>query len=175
MTSTVVLDLDAFAAGSRHLTPAVSAALAEAAVVCLELQGHATGVPAHGDAEPATIHWSPLDPRAQASHADTQRATEDGAVALAALHVKERHGFEPVRQSRKGPGFDWYLLPATPEEPFDDARCLEVSGVLEDHRYGMESRLKRKVKQILDGGSGLPGYAVVVGFQTPAIRVQVVP
>ncbi len=169
--SAQVIDLAAFSAGTRKLSPAVAHAHAEAAAVCLELEGHVSGVRMVGDVDGVPIIWADLDPRAVDSHGDLQRATEEGAVAIAIIIVKNRYGYDTVRQARKGPGFDWYLQRGTPEDPFDGAACLEVSGLLDDTPEALSHRLRRKLKQIRAGGAGLPGFAVVVGFASPAVRV----
>jgi hypothetical protein len=54
------------------------------------------------DGKPVIILCSELDPRANASHADRQDATEEGAVALAITLVREGTDFDVVQRSWKG-------------------------------------------------------------------------
>lgn len=170
---TTVLNLDTFAEGTRYLSPAKASAMAEAAVVCLQHQGHHPGV--HLDGEDVQLLWSSLDSRAEMSHQDLQEATEDGATAVAILWVQARTGLQVVRRARKGPGFDWHLGPDAGGPPFAGTHCLEVSGILDDAPPLLTKRLREKLAQIRRGGTGIPGYAVVVGFRTPAACIGATP
>lgn len=170
------LDLTELAAGTACLTPAVCANLVEAAVVCLTTKGHVSGVGMHttGDGSTATVrvHWDRLDIRAIASHDDQQEATENGAVAIAIELVRRGTGLEVVRRSRKHTGFDWHLGHRSGAPPFAETTCLEVSGVLNETSTTVADRLRRKVEQVKRGGTGLPGFAVVVGFAGPCAAVR---
>lgn len=169
------VDLHAFAQGTDHLSPAICANLAEAATYCLEQQGHVSGVRMYVDGKPVIILCSELDPRANASHADRQDATEEGAVALAITLVREGTDFDVVQRSWKGTGFDYFLAPAAGGPPFDGAACLEVSGIFEEDDVTMARRIKEKKSQIDAGDGLLPGYVVVVGFSQPRAAVRSVP
>lgn len=175
MTSHVTLDLAWLSAGTRHLSQALCGGLVEAAVVLLEECGHKTGVALEGLPHNAVVSWASPDPRAAASNADPQDATEFGATAIAILLVKATTPHEVIRRSRKGTGFDWFVGPADAVAPFAGAQCLEVSGILAEDDAKMKRRLDDKVRQIVRGGQDLPGYAVVVGFTAPCARIQVVP
>jgi hypothetical protein len=164
------IDLAAFGRGTPHLTPAACAAHAEAAVVCLEHQRHRTGVSLQTDGAPVEVVWNEPDPRAAGTHHDLQDATESGAVALAIELVRLDTGLEVVRRSRKKTGFDYHLGPPDAVEPFDGTHCLEVSGVLDETDAVLERRLAQKLEQVRRGGTGVPGYAVVIGFHRPASR-----
>ena len=126
------------------------------------------------DGEPRIL-WSTPDRRADASHDDLQDATEHGATALAILWVRTFTGLEVVRRARKGAGYDFHLGEQSSGPPFAQTHCLEVSGLLADDPAALERRLKDKIRQVARGGAGLPGFAVVVGFQTPAARIGEIP
>lgn len=169
------IDLEELARGTACLTPAVCANLAEAAAVCLTTQKHEPGVALRVGGALVRVAWGPLDGRAADSHADPQEATEEGAVAVAIELIRRGTPFDVVRRSRKGPGFDWYLGANRNAPPFAESACLEVSGILDETPTLLEERAKRKVAQAQSGGSGLPGFAVVVGFAGPRAIVRSLP
>ena len=176
MTDTALaIDLEALALGTEALSPATCGALVEAAVLLLENAGHQSGVTLQEVAPAVFLNWGPVDPRAVASNADPQAATESGAVAVAIALVRATTPHDVVRRSRKGTGFDWHLARKGAPAPFADAWCLEVSGILDEDEGEMAYRLKNKVAQIAQGGQELPGYAVVVGFGAPSARLRAVP
>lgn len=160
------------ARGTAHLSRAVCGNLAEAASVCLESRGHTPGVKLTIDKAAVEVVWGALDLRAEASHDDPQDATEEGAVAVAIELVRGGTGLDLVRRSRKGTGFDYHLGPRGSTSPFAGAACLEVSGILEENASKLEARAQAKVAQVLRQGSGVPGFAVVVGFTTPRAIVR---
>ncbi len=169
------VDLGALAQGTPCLTPAVGANLAEAAAHCLENQGHQTGAQLAVDSAKVEVKWHPLDPRSAASRADLQSTTEEGAVAIALALIRNGTAYEVVRRSRKGTGFDWYLGPSRAAPPFMSTACLEVSGILRETADLLERRAAQKVAQAQAGGTGLPGFAVVVGFAGPRAIVRSLP
>lgn len=171
-TAPTLIDLSVFALGTTCLSPAVCANLAEAAALCLVTNGHATGASLIVDAATVKVEWGQLDSRAHGSHADLQDATEEGAVALAIELVRNGTGLDVVRRSRKGTGFDYHLGPRQPSAPFNDAACLEVSGILNEDDILLARRVAQKIAQVAEQGLGLPGYAVIVGFSGPRAVVR---
>src|SRR5688500_12739073 len=88
----VVLDLDTLGIGMPGIGPKFGAALAEAAVVCLQNQAHSCGVGMVVDGDFSrqfTIQWNPLLDAEQAKRTwgDPEEATEHGAYGVAALLV----------------------------------------------------------------------------------------
>ena len=169
------VDLRAFAQGTHHLSPAMCANLAEAAVVCLTQQGHVSDIPMDVDGQEVTVVCGTPDTRAGASHADRQEATEEGAVALAITLVRDGTEFDVIQRSWKGTGFDYFLAHAGSNPPFDRAACLEVSRIFDEDDLTMARRIKQKQQQIDAGDGALPGFVVVVGFRQPRAAVRSVP
>lgn len=166
------IDLAALGRGTPAMSPAACAHLAEAAAVCFVDRGHASGVHLHFDGSAAPVTWDSLDERASATHADTQEATENGAVAVAIQLIRGGTSLEVVRRSRKGTGFDYYLGRKDGNSPFGDSACLEVSGILTEDSRTLAERVKTKLRQVERGGAGLPGFVVVVGFSQPRATVE---
>lgn len=166
------IDLGALARGTAHLTPALCANLVEAAVICLSSRGHSPGAPLQVDGARVTLAWEPPDPRAFASRADMQEATEHGATAVAIALVRAATDLDVVERAWKGTGFDYYLARSTDGPTFARAACLEVSGILEEDESLMQKRLRQKVAQVKRGGAELSGFAVVVGFRAPRAAVE---
>jgi hypothetical protein len=169
------IHLGALARGTAPLTPARCANLVEAAVVCWVSKGHASGAALLVDGAPVGLTWDPPDPRAFASRADSQEATEHGATAAAIVPVRAGADLDVVERSWKGTGFDYFLARSADGPPFARAASLEVSGILDEDEPTVQRRLREKVAQVARGGAGLPGYAVVVGFRAPRAAVRSVP
>lgn len=169
------IDLRQLAKGTDHLSPAVCGQLVEAAVCCLAHQGHDNGAHMEVNGSAVVVRCGDLDPRANASHADRQDATEDGAVAIAIALIRAGTDLDVVQRSWKGTGFDYFLTSGTGNAPFEGSACLEVSGILAEDDLSMRRRVAAKVKQVDAGDGALPGYVAVVGFSLPRAAVKSVP
>lgn len=175
----MILDVDALAAGLPGISPRFGAALAEAAVVCLESQSHASGVgmSVNGDfARELSLEWLPQsDPdQIRRSWADEQECTEYGACALAALLVVELTPWTVVERARKdGGGFDYWLGPQDKASPlFQGKGRLEVSGIAQGSASTIEGRVALKVRQTYKSvATRLPAIVVVIEFGTPFTRM----
>jgi len=78
-----------------------------------------------------------------------------------------------VERARKGPGFDYWLGKKDSVAPlFQDKARLEVSGLRRGDDRSLESRVRRKAKQIEASDRGLPGLVAVVEFSSPRTRVR---
>ncbi len=153
------------------------AACAEAAVICLEEQGHNAPTKLQLDGltpSEVEIDWNPLDEIALRFNADREVATEYGAYAIAALLMPDLTGLTVIERSIKGKGlgFDFWLGDVSdPDRLFQRKARLEVSGI----RHGSESQLKYRVniklKQISPSDQVAPGYVCVVEFGTPQVRI----
>ena len=113
MASRDQLDLNHLGLGSiPGVSPRLGAALAEAAGVCLESQGHAQGAELRvsGDVDSAyRVVWPLITDQSRRSWEDVQEATEDGASGIAILLVELETPYSVIRRSRKGTGFDYWL------------------------------------------------------------------
>jgi hypothetical protein len=101
------------------------------------------------------------------TYADLQEATSFGACGVAIVVALEVTGLTVLQQARKGGGFD-YWLGSRPEDLFQNASRLEVSGILEGDEPRIRSRINSKKKQTeRSDGTGLPAFACVVEFSRP--------
>ena len=160
------------------VTAETGAALAQAAGVCLESQGHAQGVNlrVRGDRQGNhELHWPLETPQAQRSWANEDEATEQGAAGVAVLLAREEVGYLVVERANRGAGFD-YWLGSQPAEVAPYEAKMEVSGI----RNGDESDIRRRVREKLDQiarhapsvASNLPAYAVVTEFSRPVAEIR---
>lgn len=155
---------------NRHhgVTPAISAAYAEAASLCLGR--HHTSpqnvILKDGIKETQTVaEWEPADQRIQDGWANQDDATEFGAYGLALAAAELTRGLVAVRRAETRTGADYYLGPPNREaEDLETSLRLEVSGTDRGNDAVIESRLREKLKQAERGTSNLPAIAIIVGF-----------
>ncbi len=172
--SPIRLPLEDLASGFPHIPPECGTALAQAAVLCLEGQGHGAGVALEvtGTFVAAfQLHWSMDVTEAMRRYwNDPDETAEQGAYAVSLLLMRALLGYTAVERAWKGTGFDWWLGP-------DDNRLvskarLEVSGIMSGGLKHVNSRVKAKLAQTRrSDASGLPAYVAVVEFGTPRAKV----
>jgi hypothetical protein len=177
MADVTDLNLDALAIGLPAVTPAFGASLAEAAAVCLDSQGHRSGIEMliEGDFSACfRVCWSiAVTGQMQRCWNDMEYATEQGAYGLAFLIVQQLTGYTVIERSIKGTGFDYWLGEALPTGAlaFERKVRLEVSGILQGQERRIRARVKEKVQQTQQYGSRLPAYVVVIEFGQPQARM----
>ena len=169
-----LLNLNDLAAGLPAISPALGEALAEAAGVCLESQGHDHGVllriTGYRDTS-YSLAWPQITDQILRSFNDPEEATEFGAVAVAVLLAKKEIGYSVIERSRRGTGFDYWIGDES-EVPFAGKARLEISGIRKGGRREVATRVNRKLRQIGRSGSSPAGYVIVVEFGTPLAEVQ---
>lgn len=128
------------------LTAAKAAALCEAATVCLDDQGHESGVrlDVHGSTATAyaLVHHEPDDSQRR-TYADDEEATEEGATAIAVAVVLDITEYLVVERAAKGGGFDYWLG----SEIGDFQARLEMSGIRHGSVQEIRGRLRRKQRR----------------------------
>lgn len=170
-----LLDLRILAEGMRGLTPTAGAYLAEAAAVCLDDQGHPIRciltVTGSFDAR-FHLDRQSIDEQDRSTHWDTDRATENGACGVGILVVSQLTHLEVLRQSRKGTGFDYYLVPRG-TFLFRNRTRLEVTGIRNDGMAEVQRRVAaRKARFEHFGDQGIPdALIVVIEFGRPVAHV----
>ncbi len=177
-----MLDLNELSNGLPAITPALGGAMAEAAGVCLESQGHHQGVPI-----PVTgyvnntqdLDWPHIGGQERRTWADFQEATEFGATAIAVLLAKQELGYSVVERAAKGTGIDYWLGHEAEGPPFQNKARLEVSGILHvegsstDVERAVAGRTRAKQKQTQSSRGSLPACVIVVEFGSPLAEVQI--
>ncbi len=110
-----LLTLEDLATRFPHIPPECGVALAQSAVLCLEGQGHETGVLLNVQGSFVTtfrIGWSTDVSEAMRRYwNDPEETAEQGAYAIALLLLRSLAGLTVWERSRKGTGFDWWLAP----------------------------------------------------------------
>ena len=95
-----------------------------------------------------------------------------GAEGIAVLVVKAATGYEVIRRSRRGDGFDYWLGERGPRE-FIAKAGLEVSGIRRGSDSQIRARVREKLAQVdLAGRQQWTTYVIVVEFSRPRAEVQ---
>ncbi len=168
----ISLNLEDLSQGCPGLTPAYSAALAEASAVCLDSQGHQSGVMLEvtGDmTEELLVHWPDITEQMRRCWHDEEYTTEQGAYGIACLIVQRLTPFTIIERSIKGTGFDYWLGDQSETEtfPFQRRVRLEVSGIRRGNASRIRARVEQKRRQTQRSDGSLPVYVIVVEFSTP--------
>lgn len=175
-----VIDLAALQNGIPALTSALGSALAEAAAICLEHQGHdsvcSLRVRHEKKQSPYSLHRPAVSEPMRRAYRDLQEATELGACGIAILVARAVTGLVAVERSVKGTGFDYWLgtinAPESNLEPLERKARLEVSGILHDVEEVVEVRVRQKLEQTQRSAGTYPAYVVVVEFSHPMAWVE---
>jgi len=157
------------------LEPFLGGTLANAAAVCMDTNGHLsgvklaiTGVYRRG----VEVLWDGPTDQVRLSYADLQEATEFGAAGVAIAILNRLDGFLVMQRSRKGKGFDYWI--SKKEKPcgplFQNCSPLEVSGILTGDDAELRRRVRIKKEQIAIAKSD-DGKVAVVEFGTPRSRI----
>lgn len=169
--SRLALDLDGLATGVLRLSPTVTGFYAEAAIVCLSSQGHASGVELRLKgpfARDSTIRWSEEREEANRSWRDSEEATQYGAAGLALLLIAGLTRYRVAVRSRKGTGFDYWLGHKLPKAGlFPTAACLEVSGIRRGSARDIKRRVGTKLRRPTSRRGEQKFYVIVIEFGVP--------
>lgn len=171
-----MIDLNILGEGDiPAISKSVGAFIAEAGGVCLEHNGHTRGhtlsVRGYRNNQ-YSLSWPLITSQSFAAWNDLEQATEYGAVAVAVLVAKAEIGYEILRQSRKGTGFDYWIGSAS-EEGFVDKAGLEISGILKGDDRTIRARVREKLNQTDQSDqSQLEMYVIVIEFGRPLAEVQ---
>ncbi len=156
------------------ISPKFGLALAEAAGVCLESQGHDIGVQLHVRGFLKSIfklNWPPVNEQSRRTWNDPEVATEHGAMGIAVLLTKKATGYTVLERSRKGTGFDYWVGDKS-TKPFQEKARLEISGIRKGTESDVKNRVRQKLKQTTRSANTLPAFAIVVEFGKPLAEVQ---
>lgn len=165
------LDLLDLHYGYPGLTPVCGGALAEAASVCLEGEGHANPVSMRvrdNNEFAVLVRWQQPGDQERKCWNDDQEATELGACGIAAVALPSFRGLQIVQRSKKGTGFDYWLGSTSDHDLlFQNKARLEVSGIRHGSGRAVSQRIRQKLEQTTKSDGRLPAVVVVVEFSTP--------
>ena len=171
----LVLDLNDLGSGLPAITPNFGKALAEAAGVCLESQGHSQltllTIRGHIVSE-QQMAWPQVTAQARRTWGDSEEATEYGATGVAVLMARNELGYLVIERSSKGTGVDYWLGDDASGLSLERKARLEISGIRSGSSNDVRARVRQKLQQKLPSDGSLPVYVVVVEFGTPLAEVQ---
>ncbi len=175
------LDLDILKTGIPIISKKIGAFLAEAAAICLHMNGYKSGVKLRVEGEvkdTLIIEWNDkITDDVLSSWNDTREATEFGATALALLLLLEYTNYTYFIRAFQGTGIDYWLGKGkyTGEVlPTEDRKGrLEISGILKQTKGNtINMRINQKKKQSKQtDDTELPVYIVVVEFSQPKAKI----
>lgn len=163
----------------RHpgLTPAVAAAYAEAAEVCLARHHRPPltrfSVRRQHTRRVGFVAWRKPSLAAQRAFNNHDDATRDAAYILALAAVEAELGLMAVARAETRTGADYYVGPPGSTD-LESAYRLEVSGVDAQSTAAVYRRLEAKIDQARAGQSNLPALASVVAFLHQLILIAAV-
>jgi hypothetical protein len=127
-------------------------------------------------AERRALAWRPADQRSRGAHNNRRDATCNAAYLVAAAAIEASAGLFVVERADQPCGADYYMHSDgqmhADEDDLERSHRLEVSGVEVGSPARIEGRLNEKEKELRNGVSDLPGYAVVIGFHARLIRMR---
>lgn len=175
------LNLDILKKGIPVISEKTGAFLAEAAAICLTLNGYNSEVLLQVEGEiqeTFIIEWSDeISDSVLSSWNDAKEATEFGATALALLLLLESTDYTYFIRAFQGTGIDYWLGKGeyTSEKLPTASRKgrLEISGILKSTKTNtINMRIAQKKQQAKKtDDSNLPVYIVVVEFSQPKAKI----
>ena len=158
------------------ITTELRAVFAQAAAVCLNGQGHTSGVDFAVRGFQSGLHrafWDAVSETAQASWDDPTEATESGAVGVAVTLAVRVLGKKIVKRARIGTGFDYWLGESEDDSinMFENTARLEVSGIRRNSDQAVDARVEQKLKQTTRSNNDFPAVVIVVEFSKPQAKI----
>ena len=166
---------------SEGVNPTILAYLSQAAVFCLQKQGHNS--PKEGAVEGdwsglMSISWNQGNQKKLTKNWVGNDATECGAIiiALSLVACKNYRVLEkvPVSSSTEPTGFDYWLEDANPNRTpgLKNKVRLEVSGIMKGSESDINRRTRDKIKQVqVSDYRGYGAIILIVEFSNPEARV----
>lgn len=166
--------LETLKTGYPGITNSFGGVLAETCAICLDDQGHSSGVSlsVNGDVSGEyAVDWGfVITEQMRRCYRDSEFTTEHGAYAIAFLVVSNLTDLTIAERSWKGPGFDYWLGKSN-GGLFQDKTRLEVSGLRAGTIQQVNTRVNQKLRQVTPSDAIAPAYIVVVEFSQPMSKV----
>lgn len=167
--------MDTLKYGLPGITKTVGQFLWEAAVVCLEGNGHRPGARLNvfGEHETAfELEWSALeDENALRFWSDNNESVEYGATAIAVLVIMELTSFSNFQKLPQNESADYLILS---KKNIREKAYLEISGIwVESPQNSINMRVNKKLKRLLKNNQrGIENFVVVTEFGTPKSKIS---
>ncbi|MEM1120246.1 MAG: hypothetical protein AAGJ18_07335 [Bacteroidota bacterium] len=175
------LNLDILKAGVPLISEKTGAFLAEAAAICLTLNGYKSGVQLKVEGEiqeTFLVEWSDkITKSILDSWNDVKEATEFGATAIAIMVLLEITDYTYFIRAYQGTGVDYWLgkgMYTGEKIPIAERQGkLEISGILKATKSNtINMRINQKKKQVVKTDhTNLPIYIAVVEFSQPKAKI----
>lgn len=173
------LDLDELKNGLPGISKNIGAYLVEAAIICLEKNGHQSGVEIIVSGiknENFELIWSDkIDSNIINSWKDLKEATEYGATAIAALAIRAISGLLITGRIPQSEQSDYILqkLENHNKGLIEPDALLEVTGILKEKKGNtLKMRIQKKKKHIEAGANRkYPTFVIVIEFGTPKSKI----
>lgn len=173
-----VLLFQDFDQGHPGISKAIAECYAEAASLCLEDQGHSSGVALKVQGfqnSSFVLDWKAGDQRKDLAW-DRDDATECGACCIAIVLICRLTGLRVIERAQKGTRVDYWLGTADDDEPpFSEKSVkarLEVSGIRRGTPAAVRTRLGEKLDRLRLSQNNLAAYVVIVEFSEPMSEVE---
>ena len=170
-----MLDLNELGDCLPAITASFGKALAEAAGVCLESQGHSllTQITIRGHISIRyPVAWPQVTEQTRRTWNDPEEATEYGATGIAVLLARQELGYLVIERSVKGTGIDYWMGDESDALSFERKARLEISGIRSGSSSAVRDRVRQKLQQTTPSDGSLPAFVIVVEFGTPLAEVQ---
>lgn len=162
--------------GMRGVSHHHGMSLSEAAIVCLDSQGHESGVllkmsgSLNADCE---LIWDDCTTVMKATYNDANDATADGAYCVAILMIYKYRQLKVWDKSPTYNGYDYSLVPLDITDDdgyvYEGTSRLEVSGIRNGDAATINQRIKEKVDRLRRNRNS--GTVFVVEFGKPVGQV----
>lgn len=167
-----ILDVSDIKKGFPGISKILCAHHYEAFMVCMHKCEHKTGkiLQLSGDLKKTlSLQWEDyFDEQIDSAWQDEIEYTDNGAVCLSALLVKECTDYTIIRRARIGTGIDYWLGKEN-DILFQDSARLEISGIFEESKTNtVQKRFNKKKRQVQSSDStSLPVYISIIEFSSP--------
>ncbi len=175
------VNLDTLGNGIMGLTQEFGIFLLQACSVCLDNQGHSSGVSMNltlsNGAQNLNLEWSTIvDNQVKRNWSDLQEATEYAATGIALKLAESYSESSCIERSSKGTGFDYWLGDEDDIGLFQRKERLEISGILrENSSNSLAKRINEKTEQTkATANTGLKAHICVVEFGNPKGEYKIV-
>ena len=168
------LNLDDLKGGLTGITEAFGTFLSEAAMYCLEANGHEKNVQLHIKGfheENFLLTWTDeLTEEVKSSWVDENEATEYGATAIALLLILKITDYKVFKRTRGAT--DYIISKSFGKQSASNICYLEISGIWKEHPSNtLNMRLNLKKKQVEKTVINSPAMIIVTEFGRPKSKI----
>jgi len=121
----------------------------------------------------AWVAWNQADSRLRRAWRNGEEFTEHAAYGVALAVLETVYGIVAVGGTESKTGADFYVARRdAARTDAEDWLRLEVAGMGPGDYRALQTRLRKRVRQLRDGRSNLPGLVCVVGFECQVTLIE---